>query len=274
MANELVNPFQQFRDDGGRALASGLLEVFENGQTVVQKDIFSDSDLTVAQSNPYTLDDFGRVRGDVHYSGLATITLKNATGLFIRELDDVVTTTDGASTFATNLESVAAMVAELALGVGDVVQTRGYYAGTNYGGARYLVVAGGTGTFDGFHFHNLGNGLQAELLDRESQNRFLVAGARGDGGTDDTTAMQAVIDKGGDIIVESGFVFAGTSLSIGRNCRFIGGGTLLQLGSSAENFISITDRNVTEVKFRGITIDGNQQNGNSGNQSVSWEITS
>ncbi len=273
MANDAINPFQQFFDDGGLALARGTIEFFVNGQVVTQLSIFSDSALTTAQSNPYTLDDYGRVRGDVHYSGLATLVITNAAGLQIRRLDDVASSSAGDTDSITiNKASVAAMVSDNALSAGSIVETEGYFAGTRYGGARYVIVAGGTGTPDNFLFHNLANGLQAALLEREQHNDFLVAGARGDGGTNDTEPMQAVINQGGDIIVQGGFTFAATNLTIGRNCRFIGGGTLRQLSASAGDLLQITSRIVGEVKFRGIQFDGNQLNSNDGNAVVGWVV--
>lgn len=282
MSNELLNPFQQFFDDAGteppnpvdpQPLARGLIEFFENGQEVTQLTIFADSDLTVVQTNPYELDGFGRIRGDVHYQGLATIVISNQDGLRIRRVDDVTVSSDGNTDQITiNADSVAAMVSNTALQLGNLVETQGYFAGNNYGGARYVVVAAGTGVADNFLFHNLGNGLQAALLERELHNDFLVAGARGDGGSNDTVAMQAVINQGGDVIVRGGFSFAATNLTIGENCRFVGGGTLRQLPASSGDLLQIIDRAVTRVKFRGVRFDGNQIAGNDGNAVVGWVI--
>ncbi len=273
MSNEVINPFQQFKDDGGTILARGTIEFFANGQEVTQLPIFSDSDLSVSQDNPYTLDDFGRVRADVHYSGLATLVITNAAGLRIRRLDDVVPTSDGNTGNITVYEpSVAAMVADDDLVVGDIVRTAAYYADENLGGARYRIVAAGTGTPDNYLLHSLGNGLQAKLLDFEKRRNYLYAGARGDG-SDDTTAMQAVINQGGDIQVEGGFTFAATNLSISRNVRFVGSGTMQQIPGSSGDLLQITTMAVTSVKFKGVALDGNQNNGNAGNATVGWVLT-
>ncbi|MGI9250258.1 MAG: hypothetical protein ACR2PR_03565, partial [Pseudohongiellaceae bacterium] len=258
MSNEAINPFQQFKDDGGTILARGTIEFFENGQEVTQKTL-------ITGDNPYTLDDFGRTRGDVQYEGLATIVITNAAGLRIRRVDDVVPSSDGNTGNITVYEpSVAAMVSDESLVVGDVVRTAAYFANENLGGARYEIVAAGTGTPDNYLFHGLGNGLQAKLLDREKRNSFLYAGARGDG-SDDTTAMQAVINQGGDVKVEGGFTFAATNLTIPGNVRFIGSGTMQQIPGSSGDLFQITTTAVTSVKFKGVTLDGNQNNGNAGN---------
>jgi len=275
VSNDVIDPFQTFYDNAGLELARGTIEFFVNGQTVNQLSIFSDAALSIAQTNPYELDDFGRIRGDVHYEGLATIVKKNAAGLQIGlQIDDVLTSSSGDTTSITiNKESIAAMVTDEALAVGDIVRTRGYYAGNNYGGARYVIVAAGSGTTDDYLFHQLGNQLQAQLLDLERNKNFLVAGARGDGGTDDTVPMQSVISTGGNIEVEGGFTFIGTELAISQNVRFIGSGTMKQDNSAGGNFIQITSSAVTLVKFRGVRLDGNQVNGNDANATVGWVLS-
>jgi hypothetical protein len=274
MSNEVINPRQQFKDDGNTALALGTLEFFVNGQEVTQLPIFSDSALTVAQSNPYTLDDFGVVRADIHYSGQATIVVTNAAGQRIRRLDDVVASSDGDTGSITIYEpSVAAMVADNDLIVGDVVRTAAYYANTNIAGARYVIVAGATGITDNFLFHSLGNGLQAKLLDREQRCNFLYGGARGDGGTDDETSMQSVINACTEVKVPKGFTFVAANLTIPHNIRFVGGGEIKQLGSASGDLFQITSIVVTSVKFKGVAFDGNQQNGNAANSTIGWVLS-
>jgi hypothetical protein len=274
LANDTLNPFQTFYDNAGRELARGTIEFFENGQTVTQLDIFTDSDLSFAQTNPYELDDFGRIRGDVHYKGLATIIKTNAAGLQIgAPIVDVLSSSSGdTGSITKNKASIAAMVTDEALAVGDIVRTQGYYAGNNYGGARYVIVAAATGTANNYLFHNLGNGLQAQLLDLERNKNFLVAGARGDGGTDDTVPMQAVISLGGDVEVEGGFTFVATELAISQNVRFVGSGSMKQDNSAGGDLFQITSTAVTAVQWRGVTLDGNQVNGNDANATVGWVL--
>ncbi len=272
MSNEVLNPYQQFQDDGGTLLDRGAIEFFENGQEVTQLSIFSDSDLTVAQSNPYTLDDFGQVRGDVHYQGLATLVITNAAGLRIRRLDNVVASSDGNTGNITVYEqTVAAMVTDESLIVGDIVRTQAYFAQTNLGGARYVIVAGGTGTPDNYLFHNLANGLQAKLLEREKRRNYLYAGARGDG-SDDTVPMQSVINAFSDIQVPDGFTFSASNLTIASSVRFVGGGRMQQIPGSSGDLLQITTR-VASIKFKGVKLDGNQNNGNATNHTVGWVLT-
>ncbi len=278
MANDAINPVQQFFTFAGLPNANGAIEFFTDSGRGTPKLIFSDEALTVAQSNPYTLDDSGRIgpdaEGEVHYAGTATLVHTDRTNFEFRQDDDVVVTSDGNVAQITIYEqSVASMVANNALVTGNIVRTRGYFTGTQFGGARYMIVAGGTGTADSYLYHNLGNGLQAELLDLERNVTFLVAGARGDGGTDDTTAMQAVIDRGGDIKVEGGFTFVATNLLISKNVRFIGSGAIKQRSSSAGDLFQITSITVTAVHFRDVILDGNQPNVDETNATVGWVIS-
>jgi hypothetical protein len=136
-----------------------------------------------------------------------------------------------------------------------------------------VIVAGGTGTVDSYRYHSLGNGLQAELLDLERNVTFLVAGSRGDGGTDDTVPMQTVIDGGGDIKVEGGFTFVATNLLISKNVRFIGSGAIKQRSAASGDLFQITSIAVTAVHFRDVILDGNQPNVDETNSTFGWVIS-
>ena len=98
------------------------------------------------------------------------------------------------------IDNVAAMVADSALTIGDLVETTSYHSGwgtTAYGvtgGNTYLVVAGGTGTADGGSYINLANGLQAQALFDSDVIYFEQFGAKGDALNDDTLHIQAAID--------------------------------------------------------------------------------
>lgn len=273
MSNDSINPWQQFLDFAGRENARGTIEFFTDASRTTAKDIFTTADLSTPQTNPYTLDESGRIRGDVHYTGTATLVHRDRNGYEFRQDNTVTVSQDGLAGAQTiDAASVAAMIANRGLAVGNVVRTRGYYAPNLYGGARYLIVASGTGAVDAYRFIQLGNGLQAQLLEPEANNNFLVAGARGDGGSDDTAAMQACIDQGGDIIVEGGFVFVATNLTISRNCRFFGTGTMKQRNGAAGDFLQIVSTDVDLVKFRDVTLDGNAAAVDPNNATVGWII--
>lgn len=89
--------------------------------------------------------------------------------------------------------SVAAMVADTTLSVGQIVETTSYYNGLYKGGNKYRIVAAGTGTVDGGSYISLLNGLQASGIFEDTIN-VCQFGAYGDGVADDTAAIQNAIN--------------------------------------------------------------------------------
>lgn len=78
------------------------------------------------------------------------------------------------------------------LAVGDIIQTAAYWQGSDLGGCRYRVVAGGTGTDDGGSYIDAGSyQLEAVFGESASVDQF---GAIGDDSTDNTNSLQAAID--------------------------------------------------------------------------------
>jgi len=262
VANDFLDPFQTFYGNAGEELAKGTITFYTDSGLGTPKTMLSGA-------SPYTLDDYGRIRGDLTYEGSATLVIANAAGLTIRQLDDVIASNDGdLGEITIYLRSIAEMVTREALVADQIVRTQGYYTGSRNGGARYKIVAASTGVVDDYLYHQLNNGLQAQLLDLERNKDFLVAGALGDGGSNDTDPMQRVINQGGDIEVAAGFTFMGTNISITLDTRFFGGGAMKQLGASSGDLLQVTSTAVREVKFRSVILDGNQVQGNDGNATV------
>lgn len=257
MSNEVINPYQTFRDDQGKVLAGGGLRIQVNGTTALGT-AFSDTDLQNQQTvDPYRLDNFGRVRGDLRWAGLRTVVVLNDRDTEIRTLNDVVTLVDTTG-FAINFASVAAMVADTTLEVGDVAETQSYNLDQREGGARYLIVAGGTGVDDGYTYHDLDNALQAELLDLQKNNNFYVAGAIGDAVANDSVPVQAVLDIGGDIRCENG-IFRCETLTLITDARISGDGTIIAVSFSTTPTLALSGNDLT-ISFDGITLDGNESN--------------
>lgn len=257
MANEVVNPFQTYRNAKGAELAGGSLRILVPGTSSLGT-AFSDSALTIAQTvDGYGLDAFGRVQGDLRWSGLRDVEVFDSDDAFIRKDEDVVTLIDG-SVFAINFPSVAAMIADVTLVDGDVAETQSYILDQKQGGARYIVTTSAL-LVDNYRVHDLTPaGLQAQLLDEELKNNFYVAGAAGDGTTDDSAAVQRLLDIGGDMECANG-IFAVAGLTLALDARIHGSGTLLRrLGADADLLtLSGIDRLIT---LDGITLDGNLAN--------------
>lgn len=90
MSFNVVNTYQTFRDSTGAVRANGTVTFFVN-TTTTKTSIFSDEALTIAQNNPYTLDAFGRIAGDVKFSGKVTILEANSDGSNPLTTDNVTT---------------------------------------------------------------------------------------------------------------------------------------------------------------------------------------
>jgi hypothetical protein len=90
-----------------------------------------------------------------------------------------------------NFLTVAAMVADTGLALGDFVSVEDYATGNNSGVLFFKVVAAGTGTADGGSFIDLPNTTPALQAKQNFPPQITVKmfGAKGDDSTDDTTAL-------------------------------------------------------------------------------------
>lgn len=94
----VINPYQQFIDASGNPLSAGTLTFYLNG-TETLATIYSDPALTIAQSNPYTLDAYGRIQGDVRFADTLTVRIKDSDGNQIGSDIDDVTCFDDSTVF-------------------------------------------------------------------------------------------------------------------------------------------------------------------------------
>jgi len=101
-------------------------------------------------------------------------------------------------------DTLAELKVETDIIVGDIVQTKGYYAVGDGGGATYTIVASGTGTDDGGSYIDLsGSGLQAraELDEPINVKQF---GARGEYNTSYSATNQTAIQNAVDYVIARG----------------------------------------------------------------------
>lgn len=94
MTFRVKNPYTRFLDSTGEPRAGGLVTFFNNN-TTVKASIFSDEALTIAQSNPYTLDSLGQIVGDVRFNGVLTVQEANFDGSDVITNNDVTTSVGG-----------------------------------------------------------------------------------------------------------------------------------------------------------------------------------
>ena len=114
----------------------------------------------------------------------------NSNGLWTRYLDQ-----EAQHLKDTNLReysTVADMVADELLEVGDYVRTLGYHSFGDTGGSIYKVVT--SGTADGMTVIDLTNGLVAEFVYVSNVLSPMQFGAVGDGSADDSVPMQKLAD--------------------------------------------------------------------------------
>ena len=146
MSNEVINPFSRYEDDAGTPLDAGTL-TFNTNLTTTLSTVYSDEALTTAQANPYTLDAFGRVTGDVRFKGVKRVVVKNKHGAVIRTLDNV---TSGAVSLGSQklYQPVADYATLRALTSADILDGA-IIPVTNDGIAGQFVVKTGTVTDNG-----------------------------------------------------------------------------------------------------------------------------
>jgi hypothetical protein len=77
----------QYFTDGGDLLGGGKLNFYETG-TTTRKNTFSDAGMTIANTNPVTLDADGRAP-NIFFSGLAKCVLTDSTGAVLETRDPV-----------------------------------------------------------------------------------------------------------------------------------------------------------------------------------------
>lgn len=164
--------------------------------------------------------------------------------------------------------SVADMKADTTLLLGITCMTRGYYSAGDGGGAVYQIVSE---TSAGF-YEELSNGLYAVLLLGDSCN-VKQFGAKGDGTTDDTAALNNAVLYGAETV----YFPEGTYSTEGINCRFRNK-TLIGYGATLKS--NVVKKRVTRyalisnwyqgrtwssivyddyVNICGLTLDGNKE---------------
>ena len=77
----------QFFDNEGDPLTGGKLFFYDTGTTDL-KDTYSDSAMTIENTNPVVLDAYG-VPGDIFFSGTAKVVLKTSADVQLRSQDPV-----------------------------------------------------------------------------------------------------------------------------------------------------------------------------------------
>jgi hypothetical protein len=198
------------------------------------------------------------VRWKTDLSGLENVPESNIIGGSIVKTDYVKV-----------LDTVAEMVADTSLVVGQTVRTQGYTLAGDGGGNYYEIVAASTGTDDGGSYIDLGTyQAKASFVGGISVKQF---GATGDGTTDDSTAIQAAISYAESLtgtsaptivsdanisVSLSGSLYAiASGLTISKNIKFTGG-SLLALSTFSDIYMLTIESTAERAVISDIDFDG------------------
>ena len=117
--------------------------------------------------------------------------------------------------------SVQDMKSSTILKIGNICETLSYYKDYNLGGAKYKIISRGENGDIIEGGIELDNGNIALLI--ESEVNVYQFGAKGDGVTDDTEAIQKALNFANDVYLKQG-VFAVTSITVNKHNNLIGCG--------------------------------------------------
>lgn len=126
------------------------------------------------------------------------------------------------SNVAWTFDNVAGMQSATNLVAGSFARTLGYYSKSDQGGGLYKIIAHDTETIDGGRYIEISDTLTAELIIENGAVNVKQYGAKGDGVTDDTTAIQAALDSGFDVNVASGTYLVSDTLVMPFDIKLIG----------------------------------------------------
>ena len=174
-------------------------------------------------------------------------------------------------------DSVADMKRE-SLADGNYAITSGYYSYGDGGGAEYRIVDDISLTDDGATVHALDNGLKAVLIVKGNTISIKQFGAKGDGTTDDTSAIQKALAWNGNkksiINFEESATYAvtGANYPLYSNTQInLNGSTIVNTGSSRILLVSNEDSMevagygaIKNVTVKDGTFTGNRSSAQSG----------
>ncbi len=124
-------------------------------------------------------------------------------------------------------DNIAAMKADVSIKVGSYACTAGYYKANDGGGGSYIIRAKTVEDVeDGGSIHFLQKDLVAELIVENGTVNVKQFGAKGDGVSDDTAAIQASLNKGFVVSVIDGNYKITQTLNLNDNQVITGNGSI------------------------------------------------
>lgn len=258
------NPNPQFFDANGAPLAGGKLFFYEEGTTTKQ-NTFSDSTLSTPNTNPVVLDAAGRpgaifLQAKNYKVVLAPSTDTDPPTSAIWTIDNYEPASGGA---LRAVATIAALKAQTKAGLadGDVTVVSGYNNSADNGGGIFVWDSDSTATALQGVIVAADEGGTGRWLRQYAELRPAMTGALGDGSTDDTTAIQAMLDAGGGRLEENK-TYITQNLTPTVPFRLTGApGASIKLPDSGAVSQHITvDSNTVGSIIEDLTIDGNRAN--------------
>lgn len=121
-------------------------------------------------------------------------------------------------------DTVADMIADTKLKIGDMAITLGYYEPNDGGNGEYQIVNNSELVDDGGSVHSLTNGLKAKLVVIDNIVNVKQFGAKGDNSTDDGIAIQKAFATDYNVRINKGTYIIGTRLIITKDKEIFGDG--------------------------------------------------
>jgi len=139
---KLFPPGYQFADSGGNPIAGGTVSFYQTGTTTA-KNIYTDTALSAAATNPAPLDSAGRfTQGDLYGSGPYTVVLKDAASGQIWSRDSVEPVGDVNNVTRYDLGSIAATMQHPGIATGHIIEI-------TYNDTNFVIGSGGVFRYDG-----------------------------------------------------------------------------------------------------------------------------
>lgn len=206
-------------DSNGQVIANSTLTYYINGTTTPQS-IYTDATLATPLANPLSSDAAGRfpeVWADESKSFSVKWTIPGAADVTFDNIIAAGVTGSNAGTFGV-FETRAAAAASTIPNTINTIIVQNYATSGDGGTTTYRSVAD-TGTLLASQFRSNGATRRWQVYTGRLTPNML--GAKGDGATDDTAALQAACDIGGDVyLLPQTYNF--TTLTITKPMRLIG----------------------------------------------------
>lgn len=149
------------------------------------------------------------------------------------------------------------------LNAGDMAITKGYYSSNDGGNGEYTIVDDNNLVDDGGSILELTNGLFAKLIIKNDIVNVKQFGAKGDGTTDDSTAIQKTIDYGKIVKFTDGNYLINTQLNLKSNTKLIGNKkATIKTNGLSNNYLLRGDGNYIATNIYKYIITGEEESKN------------